>query len=78
MMKKEFFSWKKNFHLFESLFYKNGKAQKIPVAAARLLKFSDCVCVVGLVDTGDSSEKTGMLYQTASAKISKIRRVEIL
>ena len=37
MKRKECFSEKKRSHLFESLFYKNGKAQNIPVIAARLV-----------------------------------------
>ena len=38
MMKKECFSEKKkHFHLLKSLFYKNGKAQNMPVVASRLV-----------------------------------------
>ena len=31
------FSRKKRFHLLKSLFYKNGKAQNMPVVAGRLI-----------------------------------------
>ena len=35
--KESIFSEKKRFHFFESLLYKNGKAQNMPMVAGRLV-----------------------------------------
>ena len=37
MIQKMFFFHEKRFHLFESLVYENGKAEKVPVVAGRLV-----------------------------------------
>ena len=37
---------KKRFHIFESLIYKNGKAQNVPVVAGRLLSLGAEIAVL--------------------------------
>ena len=63
MVKKAcFFQKKKHFHLFKSLVYKNGKAQKMPVVAGHLFP-TPVQLSVGFAEHGILNTVRNLFYE---------------